>query len=216
MQLNSHAIHRGRPVCVERIKLCCLSPSVVPAWVIRESRPSDACELSAIDIECHGEGSGGWSAGVFQSTMSHAHATVLIASCSSSSPESLAGFISGIFVGQELQVENMAVRQRHRGRGLGQLLLQSLLARHGIQPIGIGQRVADDISKPPSLETGQGELPICLLEVKEGNGAALQLYKKLGFRVVGRRKNFYPDGSAGLLMELSEKHFLQDFSVEGH
>lgn len=214
MQLNIHAIHRGRPVCrpSERIKLCCLPPSVAPSWVIRECSPIDACELSSIDRECSGEGSGGWSSSIFQSTMSQAHATVLVASCSSSSPE-LAGFISGIFVGHELQVENMAVRQRHRGRGLGLLLLQSLLMRHGIQPNGIAQRIAaDDVPQPGSnrLETGPGVLPSCLLEVKEGNSAALRLYKKLGFRVVHRRKGFYPDGSAGLLMELSESHFVQD------
>lgn len=37
------------------------------------------------------------------------------------------------------------------------------------------------------------------LEVHEGNIAAQNLYKKLGFRQVGRREKYYRDGAAGVL-----------------
>ena len=37
------------------------------------------------------------------------------------------------------------------------------------------------------------------LEVHENNLAAQNLYKKLGFRQVGRRTRYYPDGSSAIL-----------------
>ena len=41
------------------------------------------------------------------------------------------------------------------------------------------------------------------LEVRGGNEAALELYKKLGFREVGRRKGYYSKGGEdAVLMDL--------------
>ena len=39
-----------------------------------------------------------------------------------------------------------------------------------------------------------------LLEVSENNEAAIQLYHKFGFRITGKRKAYYKDGSTALLM----------------
>lgn len=39
------------------------------------------------------------------------------------------------------------------------------------------------------------------LEVSENNEAAIQLYQKFGFKVTGKRKAYYKDGSDALLME---------------
>jgi len=209
--LHCHAVYPSsrRPCRLERkpLAISSLAPSALSSsWAIREGQHGDAHELSTIDGECSGEGSGGWSSGTFESTMRQTHATVLVASCMSNggSPE-LAGFVSGISVGHELQVENIAVRQKHRGHGLGSLLLQSLLKRHRIRRKGTGREMTVEGQTTLSSEKEQ-EKPCCLLEVKEGNAAALRLYQKLGFRVVGRRKNFYPDGSAGLMMELDGDH----------
>jgi ribosomal protein S18 acetylase RimI-like enzyme len=38
------------------------------------------------------------------------------------------------------------------------------------------------------------------LEVSENNEAAIQLYQKFGFKVTGKRKAYYKDGSNALLM----------------
>jgi ribosomal-protein-alanine N-acetyltransferase len=40
-----------------------------------------------------------------------------------------------------------------------------------------------------------------LLEVSENNKVALKVYKAVGFKPVGVRKNYYPDGSDAILME---------------
>lgn len=39
-----------------------------------------------------------------------------------------------------------------------------------------------------------------VLEVRESNVAAINLYKRHGFTEVGRRKKFYPDGEGAVLM----------------
>ena len=140
-----------------------------------------------------------------------APSSVEVAEAAAAAEGRIAGFISGLYVGDELQVENLAVRAEHRGRGVGEALLRNLLARHSICPHG----EEDAPFRSSSSSGGSGAQPLgesesqlrqqrpdCLLEVKEGNVAAFALYRKLGFRVVGRRRNFYPDGVACLVMRL--------------
>ncbi len=47
-----------------------------------------------------------------------------------------------------------------------------------------------------------------LLEVHEMNLKAIKLYAALGFVELRRRKNYYQDGSAALLMTLKTEGFL--------
>jgi ribosomal-protein-alanine N-acetyltransferase len=42
-----------------------------------------------------------------------------------------------------------------------------------------------------------------LLEVSEKNEPAKRVYEKAGFKPTGVRKNYYPDGSDAILMELN-------------
>ena len=70
-------------------------------------------------------------------------------------------------------VLNLCVRAESRGRGLGHQLLQTLL----------------DLAR----EERAGAV---LLEVRASNELALQLYRKIGFRQVDVRKNYY-SGSQG-------------------
>ncbi|HZP22170.1 MAG TPA: ribosomal protein S18-alanine N-acetyltransferase [Terriglobales bacterium] len=69
----------------------------------------------------------------------------------------------------EWEIENVVVAVEHRRRGIGRALVQELLqaARAG------GAAV--------------------LLEVRESNSAARQLYEALGFAQVGRRVGYYRD-----------------------
>ena len=75
-------------------------------------------------------------------------------------------------------ITNIAVFPNERGRGIGTALLKRLFS------------LAGDIS-----------LSFISLEVRESNLAAISLYEKLGFKVEGKRKNFYRDPQEdGLIM----------------
>ena len=78
------------------------------------------------------------------------------------------GYVSSAKALDELEIINVAVDKSHRGRGLGTLLMQGF----------------DELCA--SLE-----ISLASLEVRESNLAAISLYEKFGFAVVGRRRAFY-------------------------
>ena len=82
-------------------------------------------------------------------------------------------------VGNEAELHWLEIFEDFRGRGLGRELLKFLL---------------EELK-------GRGVKKLHL-EVSEKNLPALGLYKSFGFHEVGRRKNYYPDGSDAILMEL--------------
>ena len=76
----------------------------------------------------------------------------------------------------EANIINMAIKSSRQGEGLGSLLLGYVL----------------------------NQLPInssVFLEVKEGNLSAINLYQRLGFKLINLRRNYYKDGSDALLKE---------------
>ena len=93
----------------------------------------------------------------------------------------LAGFIVERLIADELHVNNVAVRHEFRGKGIGSVLLQT------------------------SLEEGRKrKARIAQLEVRAGNEAAQNLYRRCGFQVVGRRRGYYREPvEDALLMSLS-------------
>jgi ribosomal-protein-alanine N-acetyltransferase len=82
--------------------------------------------------------------------------------------ELVAGFCAFWLVFDEIHINNVALRPRHRGRGIGTALLQRVLAE-GRQ---LGARRAT-------------------LEVRASNEAACRLYQRLGFYVAATRRNYY-------------------------
>ena len=78
----------------------------------------------------------------------------------------------------DVQVNNVAVHPDCRGLGLGEALMRYAIAR--------------------VRESGA---TFMTLEVRQSNAPALTLYKKLGFEVMGTRKNYYtkPDEDAFVL-----------------
>lgn len=79
---------------------------------------------------------------------------------------------------REAEIQTIAVARAAQGRGIGRELLQHCLA-----------------------EADRRGLPRMLLEVEADNTAAITLYERHGFTVVGRRPNYYALGVDALIME---------------
>lgn len=86
------------------------------------------------------------------------------------SSQSLAGYIVARLGADELHINNVAVRENYRQRGIGRALLDRILAA--------GRR---------------SRCQSAYLELRAGNSAALSLYEKCGFRVTARRVRYYSD-----------------------
>jgi ribosomal-protein-alanine N-acetyltransferase len=84
-----------------------------------------------------------------------------------------AGFVLARLAADEAEILTVAVARAHRREGLGRELMEAVLR----------QLHADRASH-------------LLLEVDETNTPALALYRRLGFREVGRRRNYYEHAGA--------------------
>jgi ribosomal-protein-alanine N-acetyltransferase len=90
------------------------------------------------------------------------------------------GYAGLVATGHQADVQTLAVRGDHQGRGLGGELLRALLAE--------------------SRRRGAGEV---LLEVRAENVAAQQLYAGHGFERIGVRRDYYrPGGTDAYVLRL--------------
>lgn len=83
---------------------------------------------------------------------------------------SIAGYVVARLVAGELHINNLAVRQSQRQQGIGTALLT---------------RVLDEAKQAHGF--------VAFLEVRSHNAAAQSFYQRCGFRVVGRRRDYYPE-----------------------
>ncbi|MGI9285191.1 MAG: ribosomal protein S18-alanine N-acetyltransferase [Pseudomonadales bacterium] len=83
--------------------------------------------------------------------------------------DNVVGFAIFSVVATEATLLNLGVATKYHGQGLGKQLLESML----------------ELVKNEGAE-------ICLLEVRQSNAVAQDLYHALGFYEVGRRGNYYP------------------------
>ena len=84
--------------------------------------------------------------------------------------EFIAGYVTTAYMTDEAHVTGIAVRESHRGRGLGELLLMS------------------------SIELAmRRKSRVVTLEVRVSNRVAQSLYTKYGFDQTGLRKRYYTD-----------------------
>lgn len=121
-----------------------------------------------------------WSIGIFESSMGkHSHNYVL------ERKGELIGYYFTKNIAGELTLENICVAKEAQGQGMASKLMKHLLSLSK-------QLSAFDI----------------LLEVRESNAAAINLYKKYGFHIQGTRKNYYstPNGSKenAILMNVNQ------------
>src|SRR5205814_1250954 len=91
--------------------------------------------------------------------------------------KSIHGFVAARVTAEELHINNIGVRDVARGRGIGSALLRAAVATAR----RLGARAA-------------------LLEVRAGNVEAQALYRRFGFEVAGRRRNYYRDPTEDALL----------------
>ncbi|HEX2269569.1 MAG TPA: ribosomal protein S18-alanine N-acetyltransferase [Pyrinomonadaceae bacterium] len=82
----------------------------------------------------------------------------------------IAGYIVARESAGELHINNVAVRDQYRRRGIGNALLRRILE-----------------------SAKQLKVKVAFLEVRSGNHAAQALYEKNGFKAIARRPNYYSD-----------------------
>ena len=97
--------------------------------------------------------------------------------------DEIIGYICGWLLYEEYNITNVAIDAKFQKMGLGTKLVRFII---------------DYVA--------QKNCPIFFLEVRGSNYAAIHLYKKIGFDIVGKRKKYYknPEEDA-LLMVLSVK-----------
>lgn len=106
--------------------------------------------------------------------------------------EEKAGYGEIRTVAGEAQIYNIAIAPEFRREGIGEALLRHMIAK---------------------AEYDGCEL--VTLEVRGGNEAAMALYKKLGFREVGRRKGYYAKGGEdAVLMDLDLRKVEVEVEIE--
>jgi [ribosomal protein S18]-alanine N-acetyltransferase len=119
---------------------------------------------------------------------------LLVAELDQGPPGGVVGYIGLWLIVDEAHISTLAVDPKYRRMGIGQALLVAGLtaaARRGAE--------------------------LASLEVRASNAAALQLYRKFGFRRVGRRPRYYRDnGEDALLMIRRGLSSVESWMEGGH
>ena len=129
---------------------------------ITASHPRDAAAIAALHAQSFHRG---WSDEEVENLLIDGH----VLAHSLRVGGIFAGFVLSRRAGDEAEILSIAVARRHRGRGLARQLLNLHLGRLA----ALGVRAL-------------------FLEVDENNAAAIALYRRAGFREVGKRPNYYP------------------------
>jgi ribosomal-protein-alanine N-acetyltransferase len=114
-----------------------------------------------------------WSEATFRGLLRRRDAVMIIAETKGS----LIGYAAAWFVTDQGELGNVAVAAEWRCRGVGARLVEEVIAH--------------------ACERGAREV---FLEVRPSNPRAQRLYTRLGFREVGRRRNYYSDPAEDALV----------------
>jgi [ribosomal protein S18]-alanine N-acetyltransferase len=140
------------------------------APVVTEARQADARNLAAVHAQSFRRG---WSEQEFQRLLADRNVVAHLASFG----RTCAGFIISTLVAGEAEILSVAIAPGYRGRGYARPLLDTHLRRLA----GLGARAV-------------------FLEVGEQNAPACRLYRRAGFREVGRRQGYYDSGVTALVL----------------
>jgi ribosomal-protein-alanine N-acetyltransferase len=147
--------------------------------VIRDLRPTDVAAI--IQIQHASPQMAQWKAADYEKLARNPHGVALVAESSGgSSVESSAvtGFLAGRAIGDEAEIQNLAVRADQRRQGIASALIEEThqrLTARGVRNV--------------------------FLEVRRSNAAARTLYGGLGYTECGLRRRYYvSDGEDALVL----------------
>ncbi len=129
--------------------------------VVRYMTEEDVTGVAEIEKECFASP---WSEKSLSEELENGNAHFLVADINGE----IAGYMGTISVFGECSVTNVAVKEKHRNKGIASSLLQRAILN--------------------SLYFGDDFIT---LEVRKSNTPAISLYEKFGFQKMGERKNFY-------------------------
>lgn len=144
--------------------------------VIRNLKAEDSKEAEAVWQVAESAYIGGspWTVEQFRQSILAANSSFIVASLAD-------GEIVGLLIASQTLVEAdvylVAVAKTQQQKGVGEKMFKELIKQ----------------SVEKNLET-------IFLEVRESNRAAYQLYSKIGFQEIGRRKNYYSEPVEDALM----------------
>lgn len=129
--------------------------------VIRPMTEKDIKGVAEVEAECFANP---WSEKSLSEELENGNAHFFVADINGET----AGYIGTISIFGECSVTNVAVKEKHRNKGIAAALLQRAI---------LNSLYLDD--------------DFITLEVRKSNIPAISLYEKFGFRKMGERKNFY-------------------------
>jgi [ribosomal protein S18]-alanine N-acetyltransferase len=154
---------------------------VIPAgYAIRPARPNDAGNIAQIFLQAPEAAC--WSERATWEVLESPRIFAFVVQSNNSSATSsqpIVAFAAGRVIAGEAEVLNLAVLKTLRQIGLGRALVAMLL----------GEFQKESVTR-------------VFLEVRESNHAAAELYRKMGFNVLGRRSGYYQNPlEAALILE---------------
>jgi [ribosomal protein S18]-alanine N-acetyltransferase len=154
---------------------------IIPeSYIIRPLMEADLDAMAKIETSAH---SHPWSLANLADCFGRLHHGIGLFVTQESMPETLVGFALVQQIVDEASLLDICISPERQGLGLGRQLMAQL--------------IQDAISR---------EAVVIMLEVRESNLGAIQLYQSLGFVEVSRRKNYYqtPIGNEdAILMDLA-------------
>jgi ribosomal-protein-alanine N-acetyltransferase len=132
-----------------------------PGVALRRAAAADLAAVAAIEQASFGDP---WSAGSFRSLVANPAVVFVVAATGAT----VVGYAVAWFAADEAELANLAVAASARGRGVGALLLDAVVA-----------------------EAAHRGAATMYLEVRESNAAARRLYASRSFAEVGRRRRYY-------------------------
>ena len=129
--------------------------------IIRPMKEDDVKGVAEVEKACFASP---WSEQSLREELENENAHFFVADINGE----IVGYMGTISVFGECSVTNIAVKEKHRGKGIASFLLERVI-----------------------ISSAFNEDEFITHEVRQSNTPAISLYEKYGFRKMGERKNFY-------------------------